>query len=636
MTNQPQITTGPTEMSTDVTGNVAESTSTALQGFTDAVAGHGEVITEGAVLADRGHDFWGVGATAEVLLRPNNRDEIAAIMRLASEYGVPIVPRGGASNCSGGMMPAGGRVLLDLSGLNQILDVDVERRRARVEPGVVNSDLQERLAPHGLCFSPDPVSAHLATVGGNIIENAGGPHALKYGVTYNHILAVEVVLPDGSTVTLRDDDDGPDLLGVLIGSEGTLGIVTEATVALRPIAEVTHSLMGAFDSARDAADTIAAVIATGVVPAAVEWLDRAGIAGLQQFYDTGYPLDADSIVLIDVDGSAEQVLREQAIVERVLRERATEVRVAEEEKDRAALWYGRLHAADSVVQSGKGFFIGDVTVPRDRIPEMQEVIQATAARHSDGLLFIAVCGHAGDGDLHPTTFYDKDNPKAASSLEAANSEIVSAALELGGTITGEHGVGTEKIQFMTKRFTPVEIAAQRSIKKAFDPHGLLNPGVMLPDKALEEPETDTFGAAVRDALNGSLSADPGVPFTSGGNTEISVNLANLSLVVGADTTLDEINRYLDDNGIYCVAVPASGGQRSIGELVATATGAERIEVRHALLGAEVTVTGNQTPARFGGENMKDVAGYDTKRLYIGSRGAFGALTKLIFKLVVRP
>jgi glycolate oxidase len=532
-------------------------------------------------------------------------------------------------------MPAADRVLLDLSGLNQILEIDAEHRRARVEPGVINSDLQERLAPYGLCFSPDPVSAHLATVGGNIIENAGGPHALKYGVTYNHVLSAEVVLPDGSTATLRADDDGPDLLGLLIGSEGTLGIVTEATVALRPIADVTHSLMGAFGTAREAADTIAAVIATGVVPAAVEWLDRAGIAGLQQFYDTGYPLDADSIVLIDVDGSAADVAHDQAIVERVLRERATEVRVAETEEDRAALWYGRLNAPNSVVKSGKGFFIGDVTVPRDRIPEMQEAIQATAARHADGLLFIAVCGHAGDGDLHPTTFYDKDNPLAASALEAANNEIIEAALKLGGTITGEHGVGTEKIQFMTKRFTAVEIAAQRAIKRAFDPAGLLNPGIMLPEPSPDEPDTDAFGAAVRDAIGGGVRPDPDAPLTTGGNTEITVNLGNLSLVVGADAILEQLSRHLDEHGVTCAAVPATGRDRSIGELVATATGAERVHVRHALLGADVTVVDGQTPARFGAETMKDVAGYDTKRLYIGARGAFGALTTLIFKIAVK-
>ncbi|WP_307787129.1 FAD-binding oxidoreductase [Mycolicibacterium mengxianglii] len=458
-------------MSTDTAGSSTQS-HTKISMFADAVASHGDVITDGSVLTSRGHDFWGVGGTADLMLRPHNHDDIAAIMRIASELDVPIVPRGGASNCSGGMMPAGGRVLLDLSDLNRILDVDVEGRRARVEPGVVNSDLQEHLAPHSLCFSPDPVSAHLATVGGNVIENAGGPHALKYGVTYNHIVSARVVLPDGSTVTFSADDDGPDLLGVLVGSEGTLGIVTEVTVALRPIAEVTHSLMGAFASAREAADTISAIIATGVVPAAVEWLDRDGIAGLEEFYNTGYPTDADSIVLIDVDGTAAEVARDQPIVERVLRERATEVRVAEDEKSRAALWYGRLHAPDSVVASGKGFFIGDVTVPRNRIPEMQEAIQATATRHRDGLLFIAVCGHAGDGDLHPTTFYDKDNPKAAAALAAANNEIIEAALRLGGTITGEHGVGTEKIQFMTQRFTPVEIAAQRSIKKAFDQEGV--------------------------------------------------------------------------------------------------------------------------------------------------------------------
>jgi glycolate oxidase len=607
----------------------------AIARFAAAVAGHGDVTTDDAVLTERGRDYWGVGGVAGLLVRPHTRDDIAPIMRLASEHRVPIVPRGGASNCSGGMMPTSGRVLLDLSGLNEILEVDVENRRVRVEPGVINSDLQTALAPHGLCFSPDPVSAHLATVAGNIIENAGGPHALKYGVTYNHIVAVTVVLPDGSITTLSEDDEGPDLLGVVIGSEGTLGIVTEATVALRPIAEVTHSLMGAFATAREAADTIAAVIATGVVPAAVEWLDQAGIAGLQQFYDTGYPLDADSIVLIDIDGTAAEVARDQPIVERVLHERATEVRVAEDEKDRDALWYGRLNAPNSVVQSGKGFFIGDVTVPRDRIPEMQEAIQATAARHTDGLLFIAVCGHAGDGDLHPTTFFDKDNPLAPSALEAANNEIIEAALGLGGTITGEHGVGTEKIQFMTKRFTPVEIAAQRSIKAAFDPAGVLNPGIMLPDRSSDEPDTSVFGAAVRDAIAGGLTPDSDAPLTAGDNTDITVNLGNLSLVVGADTTIESLNRYLDEHGVTCAAVPATGSERTIGEVVATATGAERDHIRHALLGADVTVVDGQRPARFGAETMKDVAGYDTKRLYISAHGAFGALITLIFKIGVK-
>lgn len=605
-----------------------------IERFAAAAVAHGDVTTDRSLLSERGHDYWGVGGVASLLLRPHGRDDIAPIMRLAMEHNVAIVPRGGASNCSGGIMPAAGRVLLDLSGLDKILHIDTENHRARVEPGVINADLQAALAPHGLCFSPDPVSAHLATVGGNIIENAGGPHALKYGVTYNHVLSVAVVLPDGTTVTLGADDDGPDLLGVFIGSEGTLGIITEATVALRPVADVTHSLMGAFATARDAADTIAAVIATGVVPAAVEWLDRAGIAGLQQFYDTGYPLDADSIVLIDVDGTATEVARDQAIVERVLRLRATEVRTAEDEKERDALWYGRLNAPNSVVQSGKGFFIGDVTVPRDRIPEMQQAIQATAERHSDGLMFIAVCGHAGDGDLHPTTFYDKGNPLAASALEAANNEIIEAALELGGTITGEHGVGTEKIPFMTKRFTPVEIAAQRAIKEAFDPAGLLNPGIMLPERSAEEPDTSVFCTAVRGALTGRLTRDPDTPLTVGANTDISINLGNLSLVVGADATVASVNRYLHEHGVACAAVPHVGEERTIGALVATAVGAERDHIRHALLGADVTVVDGQQPARFGAETMKDVAGYDTKRLYISAHGAFGALVTLIFKITV--
>jgi glycolate oxidase len=271
--------------------------------FTAALARPDAVITDAATLTAEGHDFWGFGGTPGLLLRPCTSEEVVAVVRIAAEHHIPLVTRGGASNCAGAMMPNPQRVLIDLSAMNQVLNIDPTARTARVQPGVINADLQQQLAPHGLCFSPDPVSAHIATVGGNIIENAGGPHALKYGVTYNHVLAVEAVLSDGTVIHLSADDDGPDVLGVLIGSEGTLGILTEATVALRPIAPVTRSLMGSFATAHDAAATVAAIIQTGTVPAAVEWLDHTGIVGLQQFTDTGYPTDAAAIVLIDIDGT---------------------------------------------------------------------------------------------------------------------------------------------------------------------------------------------------------------------------------------------------------------------------------------------------------------------------------------------
>jgi glycolate oxidase len=604
------------------------------------LSGPDAVVTDPATLTEKGRDYWGFGGQPGVLVRPRTRDEVAAVVRTAAKHHVPVVTRGGASNCSAGMVPKPDRVLIDLSTMDQILDVNPTARTARVEPGVINAVLQQHLAPHGLCFSPDPVSAHLATVGGNIIENAGGPHALKYGVTYNHVLAVELVLADGTVIHLNAADEGPDLLGVVIGSEGTLGIVTEATVALRPTAPATRSLMGSFATAHDAAETISAIIKTGTVPAAVEWLDRAGIAGLQQFTDTGYPTDVDAIVLIDIDGTSEQVDRDTGIVEQVLRSNAIEVRRADDEDSRAKLWYGRLHAPDAVVRSGKGFFIGDVTVPRQHIPEMQEAIQAAAARHSEALLFIAVTGHAGDGDLHPTTFFDRDNPKAAAALEAANNEIIDAALELGGTITGEHGVGTEKRQFMTKRFTPVEIAAQRAIKRVFDPATLFNPGIMLPDPSPDEPVVGSFEAALHTALTSyrttttaQVTHSASTDNTAG--TQIVVNTANLSLVVGAAVTLDDLSRYLTENGVGCPAIPNIATDRTVGELIANPSDPERIAVRHNLLGLDVVLPDGQAPARFGGENMKDVAGYDTKRLFIGGRNVFGPISTAIFKITVR-
>jgi glycolate oxidase len=597
------------------------------------------VVTDPGTLTERGRDYWGFGGTPGLLVRPRTRDEVVAVVRVAAAHDIPVVTRGGASNCAAAMMPNPERMMIDLSAMNRIVGIDPSARTATVQPGVINADLQRHAAPHGLCFSPDPVSAHLATVGGNIIENAGGPHALKYGVTYNHVLEVEAVLSDGTVIHLRATDDGPDLLGVLVGSEGTLAILTEATVALRPIAPVTRSLMGSFAAAHDAASTISAIIRTGTVPAAVEWLDRAGIAGLQRFTETGYPTDVDAIVLIDIDGTDEQVERDTAVVEQLLRRHAVEVRRADDDDSRAKLWYGRLHAPDSIVRSGKAFFIGDVTVPREHIPAMQEAIQAAAARHTDGLLFIAVMGHAGDGDLHPTTFFDRDNPNAAAALEAANNEIIEAALSMGGTITGEHGVGTEKRQFMTKRFSPVEIAAQRAIKRVFDPAMLLNPGIMLPDTSPDEPDVEAFKTAVRTALAACRATTivpvvPIEPTDHKAGTHIVVNTANLSLLVGAAVTLEDLTRHLTEHGVRCGAIPAVATERTVGELISDATGAERDAVRHNLLGLDVVLVDDQARARFGGENMKDVAGYDVKRLFIGSRSAFGSISAAIFKIAV--
>jgi glycolate oxidase len=613
-----------------------ESTTAA---FAAALADPGALVTDTAVLTESGRDYWGFGGKPGLLLRPRTRDDVVAAVRTAAAHRVSLVTRGGASNCSAGVMAGPDLVMIDLTRMDQVLDIDPAARIARVQPGVINAGLQQQLAPHGLVFSPDPVSAHLATVGGNIIENAGGPHALKYGVTYNHVLAAEVVLADGTVIELSASDEGPDLLGVLIGSEGTLGILTEATVLLRPIPPVTRSLMGSFATAHDAAQTIAAIIQTGTVPAAVEWLDRVGIAGLQQFTDTGYPTDVDAIVLIDVDGTADEVDRDAAIVDEVLSRTAIEVRHADDDDSRAKLWYGRLHAPDAVVRSGKGFFIGDVTVPRQHIPEMQQAIQDAAKRHSDALLFIAVTGHAGDGDLHPTTFYDKDNPDAAAALEAANNEIIEAALQLGGTITGEHGVGTEKRQFMTKRFTPVEISAQRVIKQVFDPTQLFNPGIMLPDVSPDEPALPTFEAAVRSSLERHRTTAPAALDAVAhadvvGDTTVEINTANLNLVVGAAVTLADLSRRLGEHKVRCSAIPNAQVDRTVGELIATAVGDERLAVRHSLLGVEVILRDGNRPARFGGQNMKDVAGYDTKRLFIGSHNAFGTITSAVFKIAV--
>ncbi len=276
-------------------------------------------VTNTDHLSAAGHDYWGIGGTPGLLLRPRSTAEVSAIMRTAYEHGISVIPRGGASNCSGGMRPSEDCVLLDLSGMNRILDIDLSGLRARVEAGVVNGVLNQQLARFGICFSPDPVSNAIATIGGNIIENAGGPHALKYGVTYHHILAVDAVLGDGMITTFDADADGSDFLGLMIGSKAHSRLSRVRPLRLRVLPPVTRTLMGAFKSAHDAADSISEIIASGVVPSAVEWLDHNGIMGIEAFTSTGYPEDAAAIVLIDVDGTLGEVESDFKVIEEILR-----------------------------------------------------------------------------------------------------------------------------------------------------------------------------------------------------------------------------------------------------------------------------------------------------------------------------
>ena len=431
------------------------------------------LVTDPEELPAYGQDFLANRGTPGVVVRAARMEDVDATLRYAAERTIPVVPRAAGTNVAAAYLPTPERIMLDLRALNRVIELDTERRLAVVQPGVLNGDLNARLAPLGLCFSPDPASAVISTIGCNIATNAGGPHCLKYGVTVHHIEGVTCALPGGDLLRLRADDRGPDLLGLFIGSEGTLGVVTEATVRLRPLPAVTRTLLAVFDRAEDAVEAVSATIAAGLVPAAMEYFDRTMATIVEAYAPSGYPTDADALLLVDCDGSADEVARELPRVEAVLRRTAREVRRADDDATRAALWRGRLLAAPALTSGERQVYFGDITVPREHLPAIGRAIEQIAARY--GLVIVNV-GHIGDGNVHPTSVFDANDPAQRAAAYAADNEIVERALALGGTLTGEHGVGSAKRHQMRRRFTQAEAAAMRAVKRAFDPAGILNPG----------------------------------------------------------------------------------------------------------------------------------------------------------------
>jgi glycolate oxidase len=560
-------------------------------------------------------------------VRAASANDVVATLRLAATHGVAVAPRAAGTNVAAGFLPTPASILLDLRPLNRIIGIDLARREATVEPGVLNGALQERLAPLGFCFSPDPASAPLASIGGNIAENAGGPHCLKYGVTVHHVNALTAVLVGGEQVRLAATDPGPGLLGVVIGSEGTLAIVTEAALALRPLPAMTRTLLAAFDDAEAAVEAVTATLAAGILPAALEFFDQEAALRFERYAPSGYPTDAEAVLLVDLDGEPEEVQADQDALEAILRRAARTVRRADDDAARAALWRGRLFAGQVLAASDSGYFICDTTVPRERIPAMQRAVRAIAARHQ---VAIVTLGHAGDGNIHPTILFNKEDPAEVAAMRAAEREIIAAAVAFGGTITGEHGVGSDKLRDMPLRFTPAEIAAQRAVKAAFDPAGLLNPGVLLPPPAPSEPMLPQLAAAARAAVAAS-GQRPGpaasAPPVSVPGAAITIDPTNLTVTASAGASLARVHARLAEVGLRSPLPDRD--DRSLGAAVASAD--PRAAVRAALLAVQAT-TPEGAGVRFGSNAVKDVAGYDMKRLYTGSGDAFGTLAEVTLRV----
>ena len=418
---------------------------------------------------------------------PGTRDEVAGVVRELARSGVPFVPRGAGTGLSGGAL-ADGVVLLGLNRLSRIIAIDPENALAVVEPGVVNVALSRAVSPYGLHYAPDPSSQAACTIGGNVAENAGGPHCLKYGVTLNHVVALTVVLPDGDIVALGNaagESEGYDLVGAFVGSEGCFGVALDVTVRLARNPEAVRTLLADFGSIDDAARAVSAIVASGILPAALEMMDQATIRAVEaSIYAAGYPTDAAAVLLVELDGPAAGLDADVATVERLCRESAARtVRIARDEAERAKLWQGRKKAFGAMGRISPHLVVQDAVVPRTKLPEVLAGVHEIATR-----LRVKVCNvfHVVDGNLHPNIGYAANDPDESARVHQAMREIMQTCIAAGGTITGEHGIGLDKLPYMDAIFSAESLAAMCSLRDVFDPDRRANPGKVVPVHACRE------------------------------------------------------------------------------------------------------------------------------------------------------
>jgi glycolate oxidase len=432
----------------------------------------------------------------DIVVLPRTTDEVVRIVKLCRERKLPIIPRGAGTSLSGAVLPVTGGVMIALTRMNKVISVDVRNRRALVEAGCVNAWITNAVKAHGLFYAPDPSSQTACTIGGNVATNSGGPHTLKYGVTTNHVLGFELVLPSGELIWLGttpnggEDVEGYDLRGAVIGSEGMFGVVTKVLVNLIPAPEAFKTMLGVFDSVDEASQTVSDIIAAGIVPGALEMMDQLITQAIEAAYAFGFPLDAGAVLIIELDGLAgitadaahsspiSALERQAALVQEICRKNgAKEVRIAKDATERALLWKCRKRAFGAIGRLSPNFLTQDGVVPRSKLPEIMRFIQETSRKYE---LRIPNVFHAGDGNIHPLVLYDERDPEQVRKAVHAGEDILARCIELGGSASGEHGIGVEKIDFMPRQFDAPSLEAMKTLRSVFDPELRCNPHKMFP------------------------------------------------------------------------------------------------------------------------------------------------------------
>jgi len=614
----------------------------------------------------------------DVIVFPGNPQEVAAVVRRANQIGVPFVARGFGTNLSGGTVLKGGGLVIGLARLNRILKIHPRRRSATLQPGVTNLELQQALASHRFFYAPDPASQKVATLGGNVGENSGGPRCLKYGVTTNHILGLQFVLADGDIVQMGNeslDPPGFDLRGVVVGSEGTFGIVTEITVRILPLPETILTMLAVYDDVSAAAQSVSDIMAAGIVPAALEMMDNPVIQAVEDSHACGYPRDAAAVLIIEVEGPVVGLNHQSEAIHTIcMQNSCRSIRKAKDNSERNRLWEGRRGAFGAVARLAPNYLVNDCSVPRTKLPEALKQVADIVGKYAfdHGNVF-----HAGDGNLHPLIFFDSRDPDQMQRVKQAGWEIMQACVDLGGTISGEHGIGIEKREAMHLIFSEEDLAWQRSLKSAFDPKGLLNPGKALPEpmkpgeemlspnqervKAFcisdQSSAESRLKASIQQILSqqqslkplgratcadfGNLPNRPTRPISSESLDQlVALDPNNQVVLVESGMTLKTLQEHLAENGLWLpLRPPLALGSHSLGGLVAMgACGPERLiygAPRDLLLGLRfINAAGGLISA--GGRVVKNVSGYDVTRLMTSSAGTLGFITRLTFKVAALP
>jgi len=450
-----------------------------------AVVGAEHVVTEHEQLRVYECDgLTGHRAVPELVVLPSSTEDVQAVVRACTRESVPFVARGAGTGLSGGATPMAGGVVVSLARMNRILEIDLDSQRMVVEPGVANLDVTRAVAAEGFFYAPDPSSQQVCTIGGNVAENSGGAHCLKYGFTTHHVTGLTFVLPDGDAVELGGkalDPDGPDLLGAIVGSEGTLGVVTRVTLRLVRTPQTIRTLLAGFATMDAAGAAVSGIVAAGVMPSAIEMMDRLTLEAAERAASPGYPAGAGAVLLVELDGVIEQVEDDAAEVERICADcGAFEIRAATSDADRALLWKGRKSAFAAMGRVATDYYVQDGVVPRTRLPEVLRRIEELSEQHG---LLVGNVFHAGDGNLHPLVLYDSGAGETERARELAEA-ILDACLDAGGSLTGEHGVGMDKACSMPRMFSERDLRVFERLRRAFDPTGICNPGKVIPTPRL--------------------------------------------------------------------------------------------------------------------------------------------------------